>query len=217
MGTIDVTSGAIPARVQQALPTEHAAGASFNGASAYKRQTRRWRPGAAEPISDAFAMRATNLKTAELDLRRMRLPEFGTIDATIDADAELVLRLRGSFGERDHGHPRRPDADRPHRRDHAHRDAAGRYLAPAHHAAGADRSGAVQARRRRCACARRAATACAPCGSSSTASACGPSAGAPARRTIRIKLPAAGGRVTVRATTRKGRRLVRRRTYRACR
>ena len=98
MGTIDVTSGAIPARAQEALPTENAGGALFNGARAYKRQTRRWRPGAPEPLSDAFAMRTVNLEAAELDVRRMRLPEYGTIDATVDTDAELTLRLRGRFG-----------------------------------------------------------------------------------------------------------------------
>lgn len=91
-------SGAIPARAQQALPTENATGLLFNGARAYKRQSRRWRSGDPEPISDAFAMRAVNLKAAELDVRRMRLPESGTIDATVEADAGLALRLRGSFG-----------------------------------------------------------------------------------------------------------------------
>ena len=40
--------------------------------------------------------------------------------------------------------------------------------------------------------------------------------GRAARRAIRIRLPAGRARVTIRATTRKGRRLVRRRTYRGC-
>ena len=98
MGTIDVTSGAIPALQQEVLPIENAAGVFYNGARAYKRQTRRWRPAGPEPISDTFAMTTTNLRTTELDIRRMRLPEFGVIDATIDTDSPLILRLRGSFG-----------------------------------------------------------------------------------------------------------------------
>ena len=40
--------------------------------------------------------------------------------------------------------------------------------------------------------------------------------GRAARRAIRIRLPATRARVVVRATTRKGRRLVRRKTYRGC-
>jgi hypothetical protein len=99
MGTVDVTSGAIPARAQEALPTENAAGALFNGARAYRRQTLRWRPGEPEPLSDAFAMHTTNLRSAELDLRRMRLARSATVDGTVETDTELVLRLRGRFGK----------------------------------------------------------------------------------------------------------------------
>ena len=84
--------------MQEALPAENASGALFNGARAYKRQTRRWRAGAEEPVSNTFAMRTANLKTAGLDIRRMRLSDYGTIDATVDTDAELTLRLRGKFG-----------------------------------------------------------------------------------------------------------------------
>jgi hypothetical protein len=98
LGTIDVTSGAIPARAQAPQPTENAAGTLFNGARAYKRQSKRWKAGAPEPLSNAFAMSTENLKSAELDLRRMRLARAATIDATIDADSELVLRLRGRSG-----------------------------------------------------------------------------------------------------------------------
>jgi len=217
MGTIDVTSGAIAARAQEALPTENAAGALFNGARVYKRQTRRWRAGAAEPISDAFALRARNLNAAELDLRRMRLPEFGTVDATVEADAEFTLRLRGTFGSattvtRDgQSHPARADgttlsltlpagasrlritqpapiALTPCRR----RTVRVRVKAPR-----GDRLRTVQVfvngKRKRTV------------------------RGRAVRRAIRIRLPAAGGRVMVRATTRKGRRLVRRSTYRGCR
>ena len=98
MGTIDVTSGAIPAVQQHPMPIENGAGAFYNGARAYKRQTLRWQPGGPEPISNTFTMTTTNLKTAVLDVRRMELPEFGTIEATIHADSQLTLRLRGSYG-----------------------------------------------------------------------------------------------------------------------
>ncbi len=136
MGTIDVTSGAIPARAQEVLPTENAAGVLFNGARAYKRQTRRWRPGAPEPISDAFAMRTANLKAAELDVRRMRLPEFGTIDATVAAAHRAHAAAAGQLRRRHDGHSATA------RRSAAvtdgttlTRDAAGRHLAPARHPA----------------------------------------------------------------------------------
>jgi poly(3-hydroxybutyrate) depolymerase len=97
MGTIDATSGAIPGRAHEVLPTENAAGESFNGSRAYKRQSGRWRPGAPEPISHAFAMSTTNLETAALNLRRMRLSRFRTITGEVDADGPLKLRLRGRF------------------------------------------------------------------------------------------------------------------------
>jgi poly(3-hydroxybutyrate) depolymerase len=216
MGTIDVTSGAVAARVQEALPTEHASGAQFNGARAYKRQTRRWRPGPPEPVSDAFALWASNLGAAELDLRRMRLPEYGAIDATVDTDAELVLRLRGTFGDattvlRDGqaldattdgttltvtlppgtsqlrvAQPA-PIALSPCRR----RTVALRVRAPRGDRVRSARV-FVNGKRKRTV------------------------RGRAARRAIRIRLPAGRSRVTIRATTRAGRRLVRQRTYRRC-
>jgi poly(3-hydroxybutyrate) depolymerase len=209
MGTIDVTSGAIPARAQEALPTENASGEQFNGARAYKRQTLRWRPGAAEPISDAFAMRTVNIKTAELDIRRMRLPEYGTIDGTVDADAALTLRLRGSFGSattvvRD-GQAQKATVDgttltvtlppgtsnlrisQPCKR----RTVVLRVKAPR-----GDRLRSVRVFVN----GKRTRTV----------------HGRAARRAIRLKLPAGRARVTIRATTRTGRRVVRHRTYRGC-
>ena len=99
MGTIDVTSGAIPAARQELLAPEVAAGGFYNGARAYKRQTRRWRPAGPEAISNAFVLSAKNLKTAALDVRRMKLDTSRPIDATVDADAPLTLRLLGPFGE----------------------------------------------------------------------------------------------------------------------
>jgi poly(3-hydroxybutyrate) depolymerase len=218
MGTIDVTSGAIPALEQQALPTESAAGAFYNGARAYKRQTRRWRPGGPEPISDAFAMSTRNLKTAELDVRRMRLPEFGAFDGTVDTDAALTLRLRGSFGPATvltvDGQPQTTHADGsaltvalPAGTSHLHvaqpapialsssctgRKATVRVKAPR-----GDRLRVVRVYVN----GKRARTV----------------RGRAVRRAIRIAVPRAGARVTVRATTSKGRRLVRRRSYGGCR
>ena len=217
MGTIDVTSGAIPAPVQETLPTENASGALYNGARAYKRQTRRWRPGTSEPVSDTFAMRAVNIKTAELDIRRMRLPEYGTIVATVEAGAELALRLRGSFGDattvlRD-GQTQKATVDGtavtvtlPPGTSHLRiTQPAPITLTPCKRrtirlrvkAPRGDRLRRVRifvnGKRKRTV------------------------RGRAARRAIRVKLPAGRTRVTVRATTRKGRRLVRRRTYRRCR
>lgn len=100
MGTIDVTSGAIPAAAQTVLPTENAAGVLRNGARAYKRQGRRWRPGGPEPLSRGFALRTLNLKAAELDLTRMRLAGPGAVDGTLDLGGPLTLRLRGAFDAR---------------------------------------------------------------------------------------------------------------------
>lgn len=97
MGTIDATSGAIPALSQTALPTEAATGSFYNGARAYKRQTKRWRAGAPEPVSDTFTLTTKNLKGAALDLRRMRLAGAAHVGATVINDAALTLRLRGRF------------------------------------------------------------------------------------------------------------------------
>ena len=217
LGTIDVTSGAIPARAQQALPTENATGLLFNGARAYKRQSRRWRSGDPEPISDAFAMRAVNLQTAELDVRRMRLPEFGTIDATVQADAALELRLRGSFGStttvtRD-GRPQTIRVD----------GTTATVTLPA----GTSRLRITQpAPITLSPCERRRVSVRvkAPRGDRLRTVRVYVNGrrvravrGRAARRAIRISLPAARARVTVRATTAKGRRLVRRTTYLGCR
>ena len=209
LGTIDVTSRAIPAPAETALPTETAAGALFNGARGYKRQSRRWRPGDPEPLSDSFAMRTTNLRTAELDLRRMRLPESGTVVGTVETDAEIVLRLSGSFGAgaavmRDgQVQPSRVDGgtlavtlptgtsqlrvSQPCPR----RTASIRIKAPRGHRV---RSARIFVNGKRVRTVR----------------------GRAARRALRIRLPAGRARVTVRATTDKGRRLVRRKTYRGC-
>ncbi len=212
MGTIDVTSSAIPARAEVALPTENAAGALFNGARAYKRQTRRWRPGAPEPVSDAFAMRTTNLEAAELDLRRMRLPATGTIDGTVEADAELQLRLAGSF-------TKDVVVMRGGQTEPALIDGKALVVTlPA---------GTSQLRitQPESSCRRRRATlrVRAPRGDrlrSVRVYVNGKRVrsvrGRAARRAIRIELPRARTRVVIRATTRTGRRLVRRKTYRAC-
>jgi poly(3-hydroxybutyrate) depolymerase len=205
MGTIDVTSRAIPALAETALPTETAAGALFNGARAYKRETRRWRPGAPEPLSNAFAMSTTNLKAAELDVRRMRLPRYGSFDGSVDSDAELTLRLRGSFGKRAtvtrDGQPLRVAVDggtlvvalpagtsklritQPCR-PRTVRLRLGKRL----------RSARIFVNGKRVRTVRRIA----------------------ARRAIRVRLPGARARVVLRGTTRRGRHLVRRRTYPGC-
>ncbi len=217
MGTIDVTSGAIPGRVHQALPTEHAAGVAFNGARLYKRQSRRWRPGAAEPISDAFAMRARNIKAAELDVRRMQLPEFGAIDATVDAGAGLVLRLRGSFGAGTTvtlgGEPQTVRTD----------GTTVTVTLPA----GVSRlriTQPVPIALARCRARKATVRVRAPRGDRLrtvrvfvNGKRVRTIRGRALRRRIRVAVPETGGRVTVRATTRTGRRLVRHRTYRACR
>lgn len=98
IGTVDATSSAIPARAQRLLDAERAAGTSINGSGPYTRQTRRWQPGAPEPLADSFAMSTKNLSRAELDVRRMRLPEYGAFDGTVSTDVPLQLRLHGSFG-----------------------------------------------------------------------------------------------------------------------
>ena len=95
MGTIDVTSGAIPAPAETALPTESGGGVLFNGSRAYKRQTKRWRAGDPEPLSNTFTLKTTNLKSAELDLRRMRLATAPSIEGSVETDAPLTLRLSG--------------------------------------------------------------------------------------------------------------------------
>jgi len=216
MGTIDVTSGAIPARAHEALPTETAGGALFNGARLYKRTSRRWRPGAPEPISDGFAMRTLNLAAAELDVRRMRLPEYGTLDGEVDADTGLTLRLRGSFGPATTvtvgGRPLTARADgknlaldlpaglsklRITQPAPIVTSCTGRKVRIRVKAPRGDRLRIVRidvnGKRRRTV------------------------RGRALRRAIRVTVPATGARVVVRATTRKGRRLVRRSTYRACR
>jgi hypothetical protein len=217
LGTIDVTSGAIPARAQTALPTENAAGVLFNGARVYKRQSRRWRPGNPEPISDGFAMRAVNLEAAELDVRRMRLPEFGTIDATVEADAPLALRLRGTFG----------DATKITRDGRSQTVRVDGTTVSVTLPAGTSRLRITQP----------APIALSPCKRRKVnvrvkaprgdrlrtvrvyinGKRVRTVRGRAARRAIRISLPAARARVIVRATTTKGRRLVRRSTYRSCR
>jgi hypothetical protein len=190
----------------------------YNGARAYKRQTRRWRPAGPERTSDTFAMTTTNLKTAEFDVRRMRLPEFGTIDATIDADARLTLRLRGSFSAATsvtvNGRPQPTNADgttltvvlssgTSHLRvaqpaplaptpSCARRGVTVRVKAPL-----GDRLSVVRVYVK----GKRTRTV----------------RGRAATRAIRIAVPGAGARVTVRATTIKGRRLVWHRTYSGCR
>lgn len=213
-GTIDVTSGAIPARVQEALPTENATGLLRNGARAYKRQTRRWRPGVPEPLSDAFAMRTVNLKAAELDVRRMRLPEIGTIDGVIDADTPLTLRLRGTFG-------RASTVTRDGRALSVRTDGTTLTLTlPAGRSAVRIVQPAPPCTRRTV----RIRSISVPRGDRlrsvrvfvrgklvRTVS------GRALRRAIRVVIPATGARVTVRATTAQGRRLVRRSTYRGCR
>ncbi len=98
VGLIDVTAGDIPARRQRLGDPERAVGTGINGSAAYTRQTRRWVPGDPEPISDGFALRAENLSAAALDVRRMRLPEYGSFDGEITSDAPLQLRLTGAFG-----------------------------------------------------------------------------------------------------------------------
>lgn len=218
MGTIDVTSGAIPGRVQEVLPPENAAGANFNGARLYKRQSRRWRPGATEPVSDAFALRTLNLRAAELDVRRMRLPEFGTIDATVENDAPLTLRLRGSFG----------DATTVTRGGQAVPVVVDGTTATVTLPAGTSTLRVTQpapivasCRKRRISVrvkpprGDRVRTVRVFVGGRRVRTV----RGRAARRAIRITLPTrpALARVTVRATTDRGRRLVRRTTYRACR
>jgi poly(3-hydroxybutyrate) depolymerase len=217
LGTIDVTSGAIPGRTQEALPAETAAGAEFNGARAYKRQTGRWRPGGAEPISDTFALHAVNLATAELDAARMRLPLTGTIEAAVDADAPLTLRLRGRYGDattvlRD-GEPMEATTD-------------GTILTVAL-PAGASRLRITQPAPPAPRTCRRRVVALrvkVPRGQHVrklrvfvNGKRVRTVRGRAARRAIRVRLPAARARVTLRATTDKGRRVVRRRTFRGCR
>jgi poly(3-hydroxybutyrate) depolymerase len=217
LGTIDAISSALPARVQEALPTEQANGANFNGARAYKRQTRRWRPGDPEPLSDAFTLTTTNLKSAALDVRRMRLPEFGTIEGTVTTDAELELRLRGSFG----------GATAVTRDGQALPARADGTTLTVTLPAGTSQLRVVQP----------APIALTPCKRRRVrlkitpprgdrirtvrVSVSGRRArtvrGRAARRAIRITLPARGARVTIRARTAKGRVLVRRRAYRGCR
>jgi pimeloyl-ACP methyl ester carboxylesterase len=217
MGTIDVTSGAIPAVQQELLPIENASGVFYNGARAYKRQTRRWRPAGPERTSDAFAMTTTNLKTAELDVRRMRLPEFGTIDATIDADARLTLRLRGSFSAATsvtvNGRPQPTNAD-------------GTTLTVVLSSGTSHLRVAQSAPLAPTPCARRGVTVRvkAPLGDRLSVvrvyvkgKRTRTVRGRAATRAIRIAVPGAGARVTVRATTIKGRRLVWHRTYSGCR
>lgn len=97
-GSIDVTSGAIPGRRQTVLAPERSAGTSIHGSSAYTRQSRRWRAGDPEPLSDAFVAHVRDLRAATLDVRRMRLPEFGAFDGTVTTDTPLTLRLAGTFG-----------------------------------------------------------------------------------------------------------------------
>lgn len=217
MGTIDVTSGAIPAATQEVLPTENAAGTLFNGARLYKRQSRRWRPAGEEPISDGFAMRTTNIAAAALDVRRMRLPEFGTIDGEVDAGAPLELTLRGSFGDgttvtRD-GAPLAARADGasvvvtlPTGRSKLRiTQPAPIALSPCKRRRVTVRVRAPRGDRLRTVRvfvgARRVRTV----------------TGRATRRTIRVSIPGTGARVTVRATTVKGRRLVRTTRYRGCR
>ncbi|XAY06827.1 hypothetical protein DSM112329_03705 [Paraconexibacter sp. AEG42_29] len=215
MGTIDVTSGAIAARRQTVLPTENAAGVERNGARLYKRQTRRWRPGAAEPIADGFALRTVNLKTAELDLRRMQLPEFGTVDGEVNAGAALTLRLRGSFGTGTT--VTRDGSALPVRTD-------GTTLTLAL-PAGRSKLRITQPAPIATTCRRRTVQVRikAPRGDRLRlvrvfvrGKLARTVRGRASSRTIKVSVPAAGARVTVRATTDKGRRLVRRSTYRRC-
>jgi hypothetical protein len=163
-------------------------------------------------------MTATNLKTAELDVRRMRLPEFGAIDATIDTDAQLTLRLRGSFGAATavtlNGQPQTTHADGsaltvvlPAGTAHLHVAQPAPITLPS-------------------SCTRRKVTVRvkAPRGDRLhvvrvyvNGTRARTVRGRAARRAIRIAVPGAGARVTVRAITSKGRQLVRRRTYSGCR
>lgn len=218
MGTIDVTSGAIADRAHETLPTEVAAGALFNGARTYTRQSRRWRPGGPEPISDAFAMRTTNLASAGLDVRRMRLPEYGTIDAAVTADAPLELRLRGSFGSATtvtrNGAPVEVRTD----------GTAASVSLPAGTSTLRISQPAPIALSPRCQGRRVRVRVRAPRGDRlrSVRVYVGRKRvrlirGRALRHAIHVRLPAAGAKVTVRATTRKGRRLVRHRTYGSCR
>ncbi len=217
MGTIDVTSGAIPGRAQTVLPTETAGGLGVIGARLYKRQSRRWRPGDAEPISDGFAMRTVNIGAAELDLRRMRLPEFGTVDGEVKNDRPLTLRLRGTFGTA-------TTVTRNGTKQAVRTDGttltvvlpAGawklRITQPAPIAVSSCKARKatirVRAPRRD-----RLRTVQVFVNGKRVRTV----RGRAVRRAIRITVPATGARVVVRATTTKGRRLVRRSTLRACR
>lgn len=216
MGTIDVTSGAIAAPSYAVLPTETAAGALFNGARLYKRQTVRWRAGAPEPLSDGFAMRTVNLSAAELDVRRMRLPEFGVLDGEVTAGGPLELRLRGSFGGA---------------------TTVTRDGAPlAAHTDGATLTLRLPAGRSKLRIAQPAPIATTCRGRKVRVRVRAPRGdrlrtvrvfvrgklrrtvkGRALRNAILVAVPAAGARVTVRATTRKGRRIVRRNAVGACR
>jgi len=98
LGTIDVTSRAIDEPDPEPAAAEQTVGPSLNGSAPYLRVARRWREGEPRPPSNAFTLKASNLKAATLDVRRMTLPEFGAFAASIETDAPLTLRLLGAFG-----------------------------------------------------------------------------------------------------------------------
>lgn len=100
LGTIDVTSRAIAKPEPAARPLEPSVGPSQNGSNTWTRMRRDAIAGEAAPSENAFTMTASNLGAATLDVRRMRLPEFGSFTGTVDTDAPLRLRLLGAFGMR---------------------------------------------------------------------------------------------------------------------
>jgi hypothetical protein len=145
----------------------------------------------------------------------MRLPEYGTVDANVDADADLELRLRGSFGAdatvTRGGQPLPVGVDR------------GTLVVAL--PAGTSRLSITQPAIALTPCRRRVATIRVKASRGDRVRTLRVFIngrrvrsvhGRAARRAVRIRLPAARARVVARGITRKGRHLVRRRTYRGC-